>query len=217
MNVVTVKINGQDYGIKGSESEEYLLRLGSEVNKLISKTLDRNSMIDTSSATVLAAINSVDRALKAEQKLKELESTEGSVFKDIKLLKDELEEQKFFIKEYEQENEKLKKKLSEKNKDENTELNNKEKEIRRLETELKLTTESAKEYRDENENLSKMNKELKFDLQSYKYKVLEYQKKIFDIELSYAEKLGSDEDAKKDKSKESKSHNEKNHNKINKK
>lgn len=221
MNVVTVKINGQDYTLKGSETEEHLLRVGSEVNKLIAKTLERNSMIDTSSATVLAAINSVDRALKAEDKLEMLKSTEGSVFNDIKVLKDDLDEKSFFIKEYEKENQKLRKKLEDSKEGESEEIKNKEKEIRRLETELKLTIESAKEYRVENESLSKMNKELKFELQSYKYKVLESQKKIFDIELSHAEQLSAsgealkEEKEKADLNKNNKSHNMRNHTKIN--
>lgn len=219
MNVVTVKINGQDYTLKGSETEEHLLRVGSEVNKLISKALERNSMIDTSSATVLAAINSVDRAIKAEDKLEMLKSSEGSVFNDIKVLKDDLDEKNFFIKEYEKENQKLRQQLEDSSEGQSEEVKNKEKEIRRLETELKLTIESAREYRLENESLSKMNKELKFELQSYKYKVLEAQKKIFDIELAHAEQQSASEENKKTESdstlNKKMSHNSKVHSEIN--
>jgi len=84
----------------------------------------------------------------------------------------------------EKENQVLSDKISGfKNADQKDKLS-KDREIKRLETELRLTQDSAKEYRDENETLSKLNKELKFELQSYKYKVLELQKKLFDTQLT---------------------------------
>lgn len=184
MNKVTVRITGQEYTVKGEEQEDYLRKVGKEVNKLISSVMERNPQIDTSSASVLAALNAVDKFYKKEIEIEALKKDEGSVFKqaeglkaDIKLLENALEKTQ-------SDNKALNDKISQfKNADDKDKLN-KEREIKRLETELRLTQDSAKEYRDENENLSKMNKELKFELQSYKYKVLELQKKLFDSQLT---------------------------------
>lgn len=201
MNKVTVRINGQEYTVKGDEQEDYLRKVGKEVNHLISSVMERNQMIDMSSASVLAALNAVDKFYKKEIEMESLKKDEGSVYKqseglkaDIRLLEEALEK-------VQAENSILNDKISQfKNADEKDKLN-KEREIKRLETELRLTQDSAKEYRDENENLSKMNKELKFELQSYKYKVLELQKKLFDSQLAQTKEKKERNPILKDKQK----------------
>lgn len=184
MNKVTVRINGQEYTVKGDEQEEYLRKVGKEVNHLISSVMERNHQIDTSSASVLAALNAVDKFYKKEIEMESLKRDEGSVYKQAEGLKADIRLLEEALEKMQTENSALNDKISQfKNADEKDKLN-KEREIKRLETELRLTQDSAKEYRDENENLSKMNKELKFELQSYKYKVLELQKKLFDSQLA---------------------------------
>lgn len=184
MNKVTVRINGQEYTVKGDEQEEYLRKVGKEVNHLISSVMERNHQIDMSSASVLAALNAVDKFYKKEIEIESLKRDEGSVYKQAESLKADIRLLEEALEKMQSENSVLSDKISQfKNADEKDKLN-KEREIKRLETELRLTQDSAKEYRDENENLSKMNKELKFELQSYKYKVLELQKKLFDSQLA---------------------------------
>ncbi|MGB4588609.1 MAG: cell division protein ZapA [Clostridiaceae bacterium] len=184
MNKVTVRINGQEYTVKGEEQEEYLRKVGKEVNHLISSVMERNHQIDMSSASVLAALNAVDKFYKKEIEIESLKRDEGSVYKQAEGLKADIHLLEEALEKMQSENSILNEKISQfKNADEKDKLN-KEREIKRLETELRLTQDSAKEYRDENENLSKMNKELKFELQSYKYKVLELQKKLFDSQLA---------------------------------
>lgn len=184
MNKVTVRINGQEYTVKGDEQEDYLRKVGKEVNHLISSVMERNHQIDTSSASVLAALNAVDKFYKKEIEIESLKRDEGSVYKQAEGLKADIRLLEEALEKMQAENSVLNDKISQfKNADEKDKLN-KEREIKRLETELRLTQDSAKEYRDENENLSKMNKELKFELQSYKYKVLELQKKLFDSQLA---------------------------------
>ena len=95
------------------------------------------------------------------------------------------------------ENNQLKETLSKLQEEDSREKLGKDREIKRLETELRLTQDSAKEYRDENESLSKLNKELKFELQSYKYKVLELQKKLFDTQLTQTKELKDKEKKEK--------------------
>ena len=184
MNKVTVRINGQEYTVKGDEQEEYLRKVGKEVNHLISSVMERNHQIDMSSASVLAALNAVDKFYKKEIEIESLRRDEGSVYKQAEGLKADIRLLEEALEKMQTENSILNDKIAQfKHADEKDKLN-KEREIKRLETELRLTQDSAKEYRDENENLSKMNKELKFELQSYKYKVLELQKKLFDSQLA---------------------------------
>jgi len=47
MNKVTVRICGQEYVIKGDESDDYLRKVGKEVNQLISSIMEKNHQIDT--------------------------------------------------------------------------------------------------------------------------------------------------------------------------
>ena len=81
MNKVTVRINGQEYTVKGDEQEEYLRKVGKEVNHLISSVMERNHQIDMSSASVLAALNAVDKFYKKEIEMESLKKDEGSVYK----------------------------------------------------------------------------------------------------------------------------------------
>lgn len=201
MNKVTVRINGQEYTVKGDEQEEYLRKVGKEVNHLISSVMERNHQIDMSSASVLAALNAVDKFYKKEIEMESLKKDEGSVYKQAEGLKADIRLLEEALEKMQSENSVLNEKISQfKNADEKDKLN-KEREIKRLETELRLTQDSAKEYRDENENLSKMNKELKFELQSYKYKVLELQKKLFDSQLAQTKEKKERNPILKDKQK----------------
>ncbi|WP_312652923.1 cell division protein ZapA [Proteiniclasticum sp.] len=184
MNKVTVRICGQDYVIKGNENDDYLRKVGKEVNQLITSIMEKNHQIDTSSASVLAALNAIDRVYKKDLEIEAIKKEEGSVYKQTEGLKADVTILEEALDKMEKENQKLSEKISSfKNADQKDRLN-KDREIKRLETELRLTQDSAKEYRDENETLSKLNKELKFELQSYKYKVLELQKKLFDTQLT---------------------------------
>ena len=184
MNKVTVRICGQEYVIKGDESDDYLRKVGKEVNQLITSIMEKNHQIDTSSASVLAALNAIDRVYKKDLEIEAIKKEEGSVYKKTEGLKADVTILEEALDKMEKENQKLSDKISSfKNADQKDKLN-KDREIKRLETELRLTQDSAKEYRDENETLSKLNKELKFELQSYKYKVLELQKKLFDTQLT---------------------------------
>lgn len=201
MNKVTVRINGQEYTVKGDEQEEYLRKVGKEVNHLISSVMERNHQIDMSSASVLAALNAVDKFYKKEIEIESLKRDEGSVYKQAEGLKADIRLLEEALEKMQTENSVLNDKIAQfKHADEKDKLN-KEREIKRLETELRLTQDSAKEYRDENENLSKMNKELKFELQSYKYKVLELQKKLFDSQLAQTKEKKERNPILKDKQK----------------
>lgn len=184
MNKVTVRIIGQDYVLKGDEKEEYLKKVGFEVNDLIESIKNRNMNIDTASAAVLAAVNAMDQSFKNQNKLTELKENKGSVHYEAKLQKEQAYKLQEKLQLLEKEHKKVKEELEALKTQKDESHHHREKEVKRLEIELRLTQDSAKEYRDENQNLSKLNKELRFELQSYKYKVLELQKKLFDLELT---------------------------------
>ena len=184
MNKVTVRIIGQDYVLKGNEEEEYLKKVGFEVNDLVESIKSRNMNIDTASAAVLAAVNAMDQSFKNQNKLTELKENKGSVHHEAKLQKEQADKLQEKLHLLEKEHKKVKEELEALKSQKDESHHHREKEVKRLEIELRLTQDSAKEYRDENQNLSKLNKEIRFELQSYKYKVLELQKKLFDLELS---------------------------------
>ena len=45
MNIVTIKINGIEYNLKGNEREEYLHMVGSYVDKKIKNIMSNNEKI----------------------------------------------------------------------------------------------------------------------------------------------------------------------------
>ncbi|MFB0918880.1 MAG: cell division protein ZapA [Clostridiaceae bacterium] len=177
MNRVTVNIQGFDYTLVGSESEEYLNTIGFTVNKMIDSMLKSNKKLNMSSAAILTACNLVDDNMKLEKLSETIKDKENSfslekikLEKEINALKEQLS-----AKDIEIENAKGVESESLKLKDE---------EIKKSQSEVKLLQESVKEYRDDNEKFSKVNKELKFELQSYKYKVLDLQNKLFENQMN---------------------------------
>mgnify|MGYP000945613319 FL=1 len=69
MNVVSVRINGVEYNLKGEEQEEYLLKAAGYVDKKIKAVMEKNCMLNTSSAAVLSALNIVDDLFKSQKDL----------------------------------------------------------------------------------------------------------------------------------------------------
>nr|WP_278001134.1 cell division protein ZapA [Clostridium botulinum] len=73
MNIITVKINGVEYNLKGEEQEDYLHKVARYVDKKIADILDNNPKLSTSSASILTAINAVDDGLKKEEQIENLQ------------------------------------------------------------------------------------------------------------------------------------------------
>ena len=69
MNVVTVKINGMEYNLKGEESIEYLTEIANYVDRKVNSIIDNNKKLSTSSAAMLAAMNAVDDMYKAKEEI----------------------------------------------------------------------------------------------------------------------------------------------------
>ena len=118
MNKLTVKINGMEYALKGEEKEEYLLKIASYVDKKLKNITDINPRLDTTSAAVLTAVNTIDEMFKQKQAYEEVakekeefEKSEIAFHEEIKNLKKELDELKDMNKEMKFQNQSAKYKI----------------------------------------------------------------------------------------------------------
>lgn len=168
MNMVSVKINGIEYNLKGEENEEYLHKVALNVDKRVKHILQNNGMLSTTSASILAAINMMDELFKSQReneesrkKIKEYESNEKEYNQKINELLNE-------VKSLKQMNEKLQTKIGE---DNTGALEEKESQISKLNEQLEILAEEGKVLKTEN-------KELELQLEASKYKVLDLQNKI---------------------------------------
>lgn len=177
MNVVSVKVNGIVYNLKGDEQTEYLHKVANYADRKIRDIMNRNSVLDTSSASVLSAINIVDELFKSQFECRELRNSK-------KMYEEELAELKNQTEHLEQANSELLQRLE--HSIEEDLLNKKETELEKLKGELTLMEETAQKYVEKNNQLKAENKEVKFHLQTSKYKVLDLQNKLMETQIEYA-------------------------------
>ncbi|MBN3345796.1 cell division protein ZapA [Clostridium botulinum] len=180
MNIITVKINGVEYNLKGEEQEDYLHKVARYVDKKIADILENNPKLSTSSASILTAINAIDEGLKKEEQIENLQL-------EIDKLKKVQHHQNLKVEEIRN----LLAEEKEKNKDlEAQDVNDSIKEykekLEKLQVQMELMEKTAKKYMEENNKIKIQNKELKFQLQSSKYKVLDLEKKLMDSQLTLA-------------------------------
>ncbi|ACA54262.1 cell division protein ZapA [Clostridium botulinum] len=180
MNIITVKINGVEYNLKGEEQEDYLHKVARYVDKKIADILENNPKLSTSSASILTAINAIDEGLKKEGQIENLQL-------EIDKLKKIQHHQNLKVEEIRN----LLVEEKERNKDlEAQEVNDSIKEykekLEKLQVQMELMEKTAKKYMEENNKIKIQNKELKFQLQSSKYKVLDLEKKLMDSQLTLA-------------------------------
>jgi cell division protein ZapA len=167
MNVVTVTINGMEYNLKGTESEEYLRKVAKYVDKRLNSTLESNSKLSIASAAVLTAINAVDDMFKCSEAYEEMEGKIKEALKAEANSKAELEALKDQLKNLEACNAELENKIKLMSQGNYAE-------------DLQTAQENAQKYKEENLKLKNHNKELRFQLQSYKYKTMDLQSKVIE-------------------------------------
>ena len=191
MNVITVNINGMEYNLRGEENEEYLHKVARQVDKKLKKILEGNPKLSMSSAAVLTALNAVDEMLKCDFAYEEIAEKADKLLLEQKNLMDEVETLKKQIKYLEDYNTELQLKL--KNMTNEDFLKEKENELGKLGSELELMQDSAKRYMEEAKTLKSENKELRFQLQSYKYKTMDLQNKLIEkgIDLAKEKKINN--------------------------
>ena len=66
-NKVTLRIAGKDYKIMGSESDEYMQRVGLYIDRKMNEITKSSVKLNTAMASILAAINVADDYFKARE------------------------------------------------------------------------------------------------------------------------------------------------------
>lgn len=181
MNIVTVKINGVEYNLKGEEQEEYLHKVAGYVDKKLKNILSNNPKLSISAAAVLSAVNIVDDMFKIQEKHEELLNKVEQIDKIRISYEEQIEDLKRQIKHMEEYNTELQFKL--KTSSNNQYLGRKEDDIEKIKKELEIMQEAAKKYMKENKALKAENKETKFQLQSAKYKLADLQHKLLENQI----------------------------------
>lgn len=191
MNTVTITINGMDYNLKGRESAEYLQKLARYVDEKVRNIMANNAKLSTTAAATLVALNIADELYKADEKIevllsknKELESE----FNNFKNNNSELEALKEKFNQIIKENDLLKKEIENNYKEIETlkiDENIKE-DIDKLKEELLLKEEEVINLNRQKELLKRRNKDVSFESQNLKYKVLDLEKKLMDAQFDLA-------------------------------
>jgi cell division protein ZapA len=184
MNVINVTINGMEYNLKGEENEEYLHKVARHVDKKLKGIMKGNPKLSVSSAAVLTAINTTDDMFKCDEAYEELQQDMDKQISRVNSLEQEIESLKKQLKYLEDYNSELALKL--KNATNEQYVREKEKDVEKLNNELKITQESAKDYLEERNKLKAENQELRFQIQSYKYKTMDLQHKLIENGISLA-------------------------------
>lgn len=184
MNVVTIKINGIEYNLKGDEREEYLHMVGSYVDKKIKNIMDNNEKLSTSAAAILTAINLGDDMFKSTSLCKELKGKGESLEKHDKDLIEQLESLKKQLSHLEDYNQELTIKC--KNVEKTKYVKTLEQENIDMQQQLEALQDTSKTCSEENRKVKIQNKEMKFKLQSYKYKIIDSQNKLIEYQISLA-------------------------------
>ncbi|MDP4091071.1 MAG: cell division protein ZapA [Bacillota bacterium] len=182
MNIVTVRINGIEYNLKGEEKEEYLHKVAGVVDKKIKSLMDNNPRLNLSSAAVLTAVNAIDDLFKCDQaykdlcrELEDLEKRECEYKEQIESLKSQLGQLK-------QINDELVEKINIDNKE--VLLKGKDAEIAGLKDSIDELKDTAEKYLSDVNAYKAENKEMKFQLQSARYKIIDLQNKLVENQIN---------------------------------
>jgi len=184
MNVVTIKINGNEYNLKGNEKEEYLHMVASYVDKKIKNIMGNNEKLSTSSAAILTALNLGDDMFKSRSLCKELSNKSESLEIHDKESIVQLEDFKKQLNHMEAYNQELLNKY--KNIENGEYVKTLEQENIRIGQELEAMKESTKVCIEENRKVKVENKDMRFKLQSSKYKIIDLQNKLIEYQISLA-------------------------------
>lgn len=147
MNIITVKINGMEYNIRGEENDAYLHMVASFVDKKISDLLESNSRIGRADATILAALNLGDEVFKKKELYERATENLKQTLNDQRDLMSQLGSMKNTIEDLRKENEELKEKLTNV---ESKEIVEKAKdELENSREQIKIMDEMIRELKDE--------------------------------------------------------------------
>jgi cell division protein ZapA len=179
MNLTTIKINGVEYALKGNENEEYLHKVARYVDKKIKLIMESNQRLSTSSAAILTAINIVDDLFKAQSANEEMQKiaakaseNEDKLLDEITALKNQLNKLETY----------------------NLELQERSSDVDAVA--YNTMQESFKRSTDSENYLKNENKELKFQLQNAKNKIIFLQNKVLETQIAVAKAISINQNNK---------------------
>ena len=108
MNIITVRINGMEYNLKGEENDEYLHMVAKYVDNRIQELMSTNKKLSPGDATILAALNMGDDIIKGKENYERVAANYKQLNADNKLFIAELEKMKSKVEALENENKKVK-------------------------------------------------------------------------------------------------------------
>lgn len=184
MNIVTVKINGVEYNLKGEEQEEYLHTVAGYVDKKVRNILENNNKLSISAASILSAVNIVDDMFKQQREYEQFLEKVEQIQKKHKSYEEEIESLKGQLKHMQEYNSELQEKV--KHNTNSQYVQQKEQELRTIQEEMQIMQKTAQGYMKENVELKAENKEIKFQLQSAKYKIMDLQHKLIENQINLA-------------------------------
>lgn len=90
-NRVKLTICGSEFLLSSDESVEYMQALGREVDREVKKLMEENPRLSVNMAVVLSAMNSADRARKAERAADNLRTQVTEYLEQNEALRAEME------------------------------------------------------------------------------------------------------------------------------
>lgn len=170
MNLITIKINGVEYVLKGTENEDYLHRVGRYVDKKMRMISEVNQRLSTTSVAVLTAVNIVDDLFKAHESNSNANQLTKEEFVTEQKYAEEIEELKGKLLHLEKLNSELQQRSI----------------IDISEEELEILKDSAKKSGEAEAQLLSENKDLKMQLQNAKNKITYLQNKVYETQIDVA-------------------------------
>lgn len=164
MSIITVKINGMEYNLRGEENDEYLQMIGQYVDNKINSLMFKNSKISRPDATILAAINLGDEVFKNKEAYERANENYKMIVKEQKDLISEVEGLKRDLQAAKQENEDLKKASTE-----DSEIEKLEDEVTYLKEQLELMDQVVQELKKDNQKQMTFNKKLLSENNNLRY------------------------------------------------
>lgn len=164
MSIITVKINGMEYNLRGEENDEYLQMVGQYVDNKINSLMFKNSKISRPDATILAAINLGDEVFKNKEAYERANENYKMIVKEQKDLISEVEGLKRDLQAAKQENEDLKKASTE-----GSEIEKLEDEVTYLKEQLELMDQVVQELKKDNQKQMTFNKKLLSENNNLRY------------------------------------------------
>jgi cell division protein ZapA len=164
VSIITVKINGMEYNLRGEENDEYLQMIGQYVDNKINSLMFKNSKISRPDATILAAINLGDEVFKNKEAYERANENYKMIVKEQKDLISEVEGLKRDLQAAKQENEDLKKASTE-----DSEIEKLEDEVTYLKEQLELMDQVVQELKKDNQKQMTFNKKLLSENNNLRY------------------------------------------------